>query len=341
MRIALVNDLPIAVEALRRIIAAQPEHEIAWIAWDGAEAVEKCAADTPDLVLMDLIMPVMDGVEATRRIMRDSPCAVLVVTATVSGNSSKVFEAMGHGALDAVNTPVFGVGSMADGADALLAKIATIGKLIGKPVNRKPVTVAEKVGVHPQVPPLIAIGSSTGGPRVLADLLAALPAGLGASIVIVQHVDAEFAPGMAEWLNSRGALKVRVASAGCRPEPGLVWLAGTNDHLILKADLSLDYSPVPRDVPYRPSVDIFYRSLLTYWPRKDIAVLLTGMGRDGAEGLLALRSGGWHTVAQDEKSCVVYGMPRAAAELGAAAEISSPEGIASTLTRRFASLVFP
>ncbi len=335
MRIAIVNDVQIACEALRRILNLQPEHQIAWIARDGAEAVEKCAGDPPDLSLMDLLMPVMDGVEATRRIMKKSPCAILVVTATVSGNSSKVFEAMGHGALDAVNTPVFGAGSAVEGADALLAKIATIGKLIGKPGKGRSLLAVEKTAAPVEVPPLIAVGSSTGGPKALADVLSRLPAHFGASIVIVQHVDAQFAPGMAEWLGRQSSLKVRVATAGCRPERGIVWLAGSNDHLILKPDLSLDYRSEPREASYRPSVDIFFGSLLAHWPRNDAAVLLTGMGRDGAEGLLALRSRGWHTIAQDEKSCVVYGMPKAAAEAGAAVEIGSLEEIAFSLVRRF------
>ncbi len=335
MRIAIVNDVQIAREALRRIICLQPDHQIAWVARDGAEAVEKCAGDTPDLILMDLTMPVMDGVEATRRIMKESPCAILVVTATVSGNTSKVFEAMGHGALDAVNTPVFGAGNAVEGADALLAKIATIGKLIGKPGKGRSLLPVEETGVPAEVPPLIAIGSSTGGPKALADVLARLPARFSASIVIVQHVDAQFAPGMAEWLSRQSPLRVRVATAGCRPERGMVWLAGSNDHLILRPDLTLNYRSEPREAPYRPSVDIFFGSLLAHWPRNDAAVLLTGMGRDGAEGLLALRNRGWHTIAQDEKSCVVYGMPKAAAGAGAAVEIGSLEKIASSLVRRF------
>ena len=106
MRIAIVNDVPMAVEALRRVVTSVPEYQIAWIAADGEEAVRQCAADVPDLILMDLMMPRMDGAEASRRIMRDSPCAILIVTATVGGHSSKVFEAMGWGALDAVSTPV-------------------------------------------------------------------------------------------------------------------------------------------------------------------------------------------------------------------------------------------
>src|SRR5579862_450945 len=132
MRIAIVNDMPMAVEALRRVITGVPEYQIAWIAADGEEAVRQCRADPPDLILMDLIMPRMDGAEASRLIMRDSPCAILIVTATVEGHSSKVFEAMGSGALDAVKTPVLdGPGKTGGGSD-LLAKIAMLRKLIGR-----------------------------------------------------------------------------------------------------------------------------------------------------------------------------------------------------------------
>src|ERR1700690_2221157 len=132
MRIAIVNDVPMAVEALRRVVSSVPEYQIAWIAADGEEAVRLCAADVPDLILMDLMMPRMDGAEASRLIMRDSPCAILVVTATVGGHSSKVFEAMGWGALDAVNTPVLDISGDPSRATELLAKIAMLGKLIGK-----------------------------------------------------------------------------------------------------------------------------------------------------------------------------------------------------------------
>src|SRR5438876_6983836 len=131
MRIAIVNDVSLAIEAMCRVIASGHEHELAWTARDGAEAVERCAGDRPDLILMDLIMPRMDGVEATRRIMASTPCAIVVVTANVGENSSKVFEAMGVGALDAVNTPVLEAPEAADGASALLAKIDTIRRLIG------------------------------------------------------------------------------------------------------------------------------------------------------------------------------------------------------------------
>lgn len=339
MRIAIVNDLVIAIEALRRVLITVPEHQIAWVAKDGAEAVSKCAHDTPDLILMDLLMPVMDGVEATRQIMKKSPCAILIVTADIGQNAAKVFEAMGAGALDAVNTPVLGSQGSPDAAQALLAKITTIGKLIGKSRTNasKATTRTERIQTPTTVPPLVAIGSSTGGPKALAAVLSQLPATFGAAIAIVQHVDQQFASGLADWLNQQTPLPVKIAAAGDRLERGKVLVAGTNDHLILKPDLSLGYIREPADYPYRPSVDVFFKSLAQHWSRKDIAVLLTGMGRDGAEGLSTLRFRGWHTIAQDADSCVVYGMPKAAAELNAAIEILNPDTIAKTLVQRVGS----
>jgi two-component system response regulator WspF len=341
MRIAIVNDLLMAVEALRRVVASIPDYDIAWVARDGAEAVEKCAADTPDLILMDLIMPVMDGVESTRRIMTASPCMILVVTATVGGNASKVFEAMGYGARDAVNTPVLGRDGQMEGGTALLAKIATLGKLIDKKPSEKPPRPATSTGapLARHLPPLVAIGASTGGPAALARVLSGLPEAFPAALVIIQHVDVQFSAGLADWLHAQTPLTVRVAPEGCRLEVGTVWLAGTNDHLVLTPQHTLGYVCEPRDYPYRPSVDVFFKSVAKHgaehWPAKAAGVVLTGMGRDGAAGLVALRRAGWYTIAQDQTSSVVYGMPKAAAELGAAKEILALEAISSALVQFF------
>src|SRR6516165_7803799 len=148
MRIAIVNDVMMAVEAVRRVVIGSSGHQLAWVALDGEDAVARCSADTPDLILMDLIMPKMGGVEATRRIMANSPCAIVIVTANVDDNSSKVFEAMGAGALDAVNTPVLEHPGESEGAGALLAKIETIRKLLGSPAMPKsPVRDEGAVGV--------------------------------------------------------------------------------------------------------------------------------------------------------------------------------------------------
>ena len=339
MRIAIVNDMVMAVEALKRVLMTVPDYEIAWIARDGADAVARCARDTPDLILMDLLMPVMDGVEATRQIVKHSPCAILIVTANVDENAGKVFEAMGYGARDAVNTPILGIQDSTETAQPLLAKIATMSKLIGKSTQRltaktQSAKIAPNPTPHMLLPPLIAIGSSTGGPKALAAILSRLPADFGAAIAIVQHVDMQFSAGLVDWLDRQTPLTVKLAATGDRLEKGIVLVAGTNDHLSLRPDLTLHYIKEPIDYPYRPSVDVFFKSLAQYWNHKEIALLLTGMGQDGAEGLSLLRFRGWHTIAQDEKSSVVYGMPKAAAQLNAAVEILPPEAIADSLLRR-------
>lgn len=331
MRIAIVNDLPLAVTALKRALRHRAEHTVVWVAANGAEAVEKCAADTPDLVLMDLIMPGMDGVEATRRIMAQSPCAILVVTVSVGANAWRVFEAMGHGALDAVDTPALGRGDPREAAAPLLNKLDIIGRLIGARggLSRAPFPLAPSGLVTRNRECLVAIGASAGGPAALAQILAALPADLAAAVVVVQHVDEQFAAGMAEWLTKDSRMPVRVACDGDRPRAGAVLLAATNDHLVLKADGSLAYTPHPIDYVYRPSVDVFFQTVSQYWQGAVVGVLLTGMGRDGALGLKTLRNQGHPTIAQNQASSAVYGMPKAAARLDAATEILSLDRIAS------------
>ena len=332
MKIAIVNDLMMAVEALRRVVRSRPDYTILWVARDGAEAVKKCAADRPDMILMDLIMPVMNGAEATRHIMRDSPCPILVVTATVDGNISLVFEAMGYGALDAVNTPVLGTDGKLTGAQALLRKIEIIGHLITRPAPMSP--AAMEFEAPPTAKgrlPLIVLGASTGGPAALADILSRLPAVVNAAMVITQHIDKEFSTDLALWLGTHCPLNVKVATPGCRPETGTVWLAGTNDHLVLTKHGTLDYRVEPAECFYRPSVDVFFKSVAAHWSPNGVAVLLTGMGRDGGEGLLALRRCGWRTLAQDKATSIVYGMPRAAAELGAAEKILPLSAIADAI----------
>jgi two-component system response regulator WspF len=335
MRIAIVNDVPMAVEALRRVVTSVPEYQIAWVAADGEEAVRKCAADVPDLILMDLMMPRMDGAEASRRIMRDSPCAILIVTATVGGHSSKVFEAMGWGALDAVSTPVLDRAGEPIPPSHLLTKIAMLRKLIGKsPGQAAPLRLAAATGNVPAPDfPLIAIGASTGGPAALSKVLSGLPGTLRAAVTIVQHVDQVFAPGLASWLSRESSREVRAIAAGDRPDARSVQIASTNDHLLLTPELSFTYSHEPAAYSYRPSVDVFFHTVAAWWPVTAVGVLLTGMGADGAKGLLAMRRAGWHTIAQDQATSIVYGMPKAAAKLDAAAEILPLDRIAGAIVR--------
>ena len=328
MRIAIVNDVPIATEALRRVIALAPEHRLIWTAADGAEAVEQCAADRPDLVLMDLIMPGMDGVEATRRIMADTPCAILIVTASVDENVSRTFAAMGHGALDAIDMPKLGGLDLTGHAQPLLTKITALGRLVSSVSEHH---VAPRMPAPASRPTLVAIGASAGGPAALSTVMLALPPDFAGAVVIVQHIDERFARGMADWLDKQSAIRVRLAEEGDEPVAGQALLAGRGDHLAFTSPDRLGYTVNPAQEVYRPSVNVLFRSMCARWSGRAVGVLLTGMGADGALGLKALRDRGHHTIAQDQASCAVYGMPKAAAALSAAVDILPLESVASRL----------
>lgn len=336
MRIAIVNDLGLAVEALKRIVTSVPDYDIAWVASDGREAVEKCQVDIPDVILMDLVMPVMDGIEATGRIMAKTPCAILIVTASIGSNAAKVFEAMGAGALDAVKLPALGGRSEDWGKDAILSKLEVIASLLGKvPEKGRKAAPQGRPSHVEELDPLVVIGASTGGPKALLDILSAIPKDVPASLVVIQHVDSTLAGGLAGWLKKQTGFDVKVATRGSRPSKGVVLMAGTGDHLIMTSTLTLDYTKDPIDIPYRPSVDVFFNSVADHWPEgqadRCAAVLLTGMGHDGAIGMKRLWEKGWHTIAEDAKSCVVYGMPKAAVKLGVAKEILPVDEIAPSL----------
>lgn len=326
MRIALVNDSAAARCTLRQVVSASPGDELAWEAHDGVEAITRCAHDRPDLILMDLLMPALDGVETIRRIMAHSPCPILVVTASVNRLVGRVFEAMGAGALDAVDTPCEHSGNQ-----PLLRKIATVKKLVA-PTPALP-SAAPAPGIRTGQR-LIIIGASTGGPAALATLLGALPSDFSAPLVVVQHVDRQFVAELCTWLGQHCPLPVRLAIEGARPQVGQVWVAGGDRHLVLHPDRTLGYTDVPIEAIYRPSVDVFFASVARHWGAPVTALLLTGMGRDGAQGLLQLRQVGAHTIAQNEASCAVYGMPRAAIALSAACEVLAPAAMATFLVNQ-------
>lgn len=338
MRIGIVNDMPTVAEALRRAVLLKPDCQVAWIAYDGAQAVAECARDRPDVILMDLIMPGMNGVAATRRIMAETPCAILIVTASVGANASGVFEAMGHGAVDAVDTPALDPADLQRSAAPLLHKLERISdqltastsllRVIQLPAVETP-SLAEST--------LVAVGASAGGPGALAKLLSGLPRNLPVSLVIVQHIDERFSAGLADWLDQQSCHSVRLAQDGDRPTADTVLLARGHAHLCLTRDGTLRYMAEPHEAIYRPSVDVFMQSVCQCWRKNALGVLLTGMGRDGAVGLKAMRDKGHHTIAQDEASSTVYGMPKAAARLNAADEILPLEQIGPRLAAMVAS----
>lgn len=319
MKIGIANDSAVAVTALRRAIALNPSLDVVWVAGNGEQAVALATSQTPDLILMDLLMPVMDGVNATRHIMAATPCAILIVTMDVGRNATRVFDAMGLGALDAVDTPSLVEPEAQLLAGPLLRKIRNIAGMLAVQAPRLRDSTR---GLSPGAGNwLVTIGASAGGPAALATLLGALPVDFSAAIVVVQHVDEAFAPGMASWLDAQCCLPVRIAREGERPTPGVVLLAGSNDHLRLAGAARMGYTAEPCDYIYRPSIDVFFESTVQYWPGPLVGVLLTGMGRDGANGLKMLRDKGHLTIAQDQATCAVYGMPKAAAAIGAAQEI--------------------
>ncbi|MEY5033116.1 MAG: chemotaxis-specific protein-glutamate methyltransferase CheB [Planctomycetota bacterium] len=343
MRIAIVNDLAVACEALRRAVAQDPSMSVAWVAHDGAQAVECARRDRPDLILMDLIMPRMDGVEATRQIMRATPCPILVVTATVSGNASLVYDALGAGALDAVNTPTFGPGAVVQGGEELLRRIRLVAKVErAQPASAGPAHAARAAEATPPrggiafAPPIVAIGASTGGPRAVADVLLGMGAPLAAAVLVVQHVSKAFVQGYAEWLAAETRARVALARDGQALNAGDVLVAGEERHMTLGVDARVHYADEPRAHLHRPSVDELFLSLARC-ARPGVAVLLTGMGRDGADGLLALRRAGWHTIVQDEATSVVWGMPGAAQRLGAATDTLPLDRIGPAVTAHLRS----
>lgn len=332
MKIGIVNDTGMATQAIVMALGSTGEHRVLWTAASGPEAIRRCAENLPDLVLMDLVMSGMNGVVATREIMRASPTGILVVTASVTVNCALAFEAMGAGALDVIATPMLG---SPEGRRQFLSKIAQLASIIadqGVAAQAPATPLHEMAGHSPGVSDqLVAIGCSAGGPAALASLLGELGPLGRAAVVIVQHIDARFIEDLAAWLKDFSKAPLRLAKEGDVIEPGCIYLAGKDGHVEVHARSRLRYDAELRGLAYQPSVDVFFSSIARNWRGRAMGVVLTGMGRDGSSGLRALREAGFLTVAQDEKSSAIYGMPKAAAPY--AAEILPLSAMAPRINR--------
>lgn len=326
IRVLLAEDSATSREALLAIFAGDPGFEVVGVAKDGGEVVALAQRLRPDVVAMDIHMPVLDGYEATRRIMADAPTPIVIVTASVSVSDAQAsLNALRAGALGLCEKP-----SLADepGAEEVRARfLRTIRALADVKVVRRrhPALVAGRrpAGNGTQAFQVVAVAASTGGPAALAQLVAALPATLPVPVLVVQHNTAGFMPALASWLNGSGNLQVRVARHGERPDRATLYLAPDDHHLGVTSEgrIALDgRAPI---AGFRPSASLLFDSVgHTYGPRS-LAVVLTGMGSDGTDGLRQLHAAGGRVIAQDEASSVVFGMPRAAIAAGIVDEIVS------------------
>lgn len=326
MKIAIANDLRLAAELLNDLIQRRTPHKVIWTACDGEDAVKKCTYSKPDILLMDLVMPKMNGAEATKEIMKKTPCAILLVTANVEKNTSLVFEAMGSGALDVVKTPSFDMNTHEAENDDLLQKINNIVLLMeyeGMQKTYSPPSPSFSLLPGKSLPPLLVIGASTGGPTALRKILSQLHKNIPYSVVIVQHIDPEFAGSLVSWLQEKTELKVHLINENTLPKAGEVYVAGKKAHLVLNSSMQLSYLPDDqRDTSlHKPSINVFFESIAKTKGTKGMACLLTGMGTDGAKGLLALKNSGFETIVEDASSAVVYSMPKAALQLDAAEHV--------------------
>ncbi len=284
----------------------------------------------PDLIIMDVQMPVMDGLAAVVEIMADCPTPILVLSASVApGDSRCAFNAIRHGALDVMGKPQGGGESLEVIAGQLIEKVKTLARVrVIHHFRRRPVAPAPPANGGRR--DILAIGASTGGPPAILRLLKEFPRTTSARILIVQHIAAGFAAGFADWLNRETDLSVRLARTGDPLEPGMALVAPNGSHLLVQGERVV-LSPDPPVNSCRPSVDVLFASLANCLAARTAAVLLTGMGRDGAEGMAALRRAGAYTIAQDEGSCAIFGMPRVAIEAGSAMQVLPLNDIPSML----------
>jgi two-component system chemotaxis response regulator CheB len=342
-RVLLVEDSLTVRGRLRQVLESDPELELVAEAADGKRAIELCQELRPDVVTMDMMLPVMSGLAATEYIMAHFPTPILIVSASLNrGELFKTYEALAAGAVDVLEKPR---GDEPDGSWELrflhTLKLVSRIRVITHPrarLRQLAASMSEAPAVE-GVPPiqcyaLVAIGASTGGPGAIVEVLRALPPDFRLPVLFVLHIGAPFGAGFADWLDTQSPRRVAYPADGdlLSSAVGRVVMAPPDRHLVLQAGrfrLTRD----PERHWCRPSVDVLFESIARDQGSATAACLLTGMGRDGAAGLLALRNAGAFTIAQDEATCVVYGMPREAALLNAAARILPLGQIAPMLAK--------
>lgn len=320
IRVLVVDDSAIVRKILTDALSAEADMEVVGTAPDPFVARDKILALKPDVLTLDIEMPRMNGVDFLKRLMHFHPLPVIVISSLGTSSSRMTMEALAAGAVEVLAKPG-GPTSVGELGLHLTAKVrAAAGARVGKPERIVPFQAEAVPGVASAFPPtaLIAIGASTGGTEAIHQVLAQMPEN-GPGVVIAQHIPAVFSRAFAERMNSLCAMGVREARDGDAVEPGLALVAPGNFHLLVKR-AGTGYRVEVKDGPMvcyqRPAVDVLFRSVAQAAGVHAVGAILTGMGFDGAQGLLAMKQAGARTIAQDEGSCVVFGMPREAIKLG-------------------------
>ena len=339
--VLVVDDSGVSRDLLAHILLAEPGLEICGYACNGVEAFALVAEKNPDVVTMDIHMPGLDGFETTRQIMETQPRPIVIVSASFDAKDvAKMFRALEAGAVAAVEKPP----GPSHPAHAVLARrfVETVKAMSevrvvrrwprARSEARRPVPAPPPPSLAKDGPPrLIAIGASTGGPPALRLLLAGLPKPCPVPVLIVQHISAGFIHGLAEWLTTMTGMPVRLARHGELAEAGTALLAPDGCQMGIGADGRIRCVPEPAEHGLRPAVAFLFRAVARNYGARSAGVLLTGMGRDGAEELKMMRDAGAVTFAQDQESSIIHGMPGEAIRLGAATHIAAPERLAALL----------
>jgi two-component system, chemotaxis family, protein-glutamate methylesterase/glutaminase len=342
IKVLIVEDSQVVRDFLTFILSSDPAIQVIGTACNGEEAVQAVRDRKPDVVTMDVLMPVMDGFEATRIIMETTPTPIVIVSASWDPQEvEKTFQAMEAGALAAIPKPV-GVAhqNYKRHAKELIQTVKLMSEV--KVVRRRPriqsrtdSSVVFPVG---QIDPVIlelkavAIGASTGGPQAIEAILSGLPKDFSAPLLIVQHIAAGFIQGFADWLAHSSGFPVKIAAHGEQLLPGRVYIAPDDLQMGVENRGRIILSSSEPENGLRPSVSWMFRSVNEVFGKNAIGVLLTGMGKDGAHELKRMKERGAVTIAQDKESSIVYGMPGEAATIHAATYVLSPAGIAEFLS---------
>ena len=342
INVLVAEDSTVTRMFLVHLLESDPQIRVIGAVSDGQAAVDFVKENKPDVVLMDLHMPRLDGFEATRRIMETQPVPIVICSATANAKDVVIaFQAMEAGAIACIEKPL---GHEHGDFEALAAHLLETVKLMSEvkvvrrtahsrlaPLSAALPTPAAQSQRAPAQIKLIGIGTSTGGPPVLQTILAGLPKDFAAPVLVVQHIAHGFLAGMVEWLNQTTGLQIHLASYGTTPLPGHVYLAPDDFHMGIGANGHILLTKGEPENHLRPAVSYLFRSLAAAYGPNALGVLLTGMGKDGAAELKLMRDKGAITIAQDRESSVVHGMPGEAIALGGATHVVPADKIADAL----------